>query len=435
MEWYEALIAIIGGFLLLVFLGIPINYALGLSFIPILFFFSGERPGYVLDLFGMTAFRKLNTPTIIAVPLFILMGQLFYVTGTGIRMYEGFQRWLGWLPGGLAISTISTTTAFAAICGSSMISAATLGPASIPSMIKQGYSQKLALGSLCAGATLAMLIPPSIPFIFYCVLTEQSIGHLFMAGIVPGIMLSAMFTTLTILMVIRNPSLAPATRRASWEERLKGIPLLAGPLGLIFLIMISLYTGLASVNELAAIGVAGALVLGLVHRELTWSKLLDALLGSMRFVGFAGLLFICAVFMGWGLTYYGVSAQLTQWISSLAVPRVVVLVIIMGIYLLLGMIMDASAIILVTIPVIYPIILQLGYDPIWFGVIFILNLEVGAITPPVGVNLFALKLAVPGTDLRAAIFGSLPYIALIFVGMVLLVLFPDIALWLPGTMR
>ncbi len=434
MEWWQALIAIIGGFLLLVFLGVPINFALGLSFIPVLFFFSGERPGYVLDLFGMTAYRKLLHHSLIAVPLFILMGQLFYVTGTGMRLYEGFQRWLGWLPGGLAISTIATTTVFAAICGSSMISAGTLGPVSVPSMIKQGYSPKLALGSLCAGATLAMLIPPSIPFIFYAVMTEQSVGHLFLAGIVPGIMLSAMFTALTIIRVKKNPSLAPPTKLFPLRERIRAIPWLAGPLGLIFLIMFTLYTGIAGVNELAAIGVVGAIILGLVYRDLDLRKLVSALLHTGRFIGFAGTLFVSAVFMGWGLTYYGVSAQLTEWISSLVVPRVVILLIIMGMYLLLGMVMDASAIILVTIPVIYPIILQLGYDPIWFGVIFILNLEVGAITPPVGVNLFALKLAIPGVELKDAIFGSIPYVALIFVGMALLILFPDLALWLPRTM-
>ena len=435
MEWYQALIAIIGGFLLLVFLGVPINFALGLAFIPVLFFFSGERPGYVLDLFGMTINRKLLHHSLICVPMFVLMGQLFYVTGTGMRLYEGFQRWLGWVPGGLAVSTISTTTVFAAICGSSMISAGTFGPVSIPSMTKQGYSPRLALGSLCAGATLAMLIPPSIPFIFYCVLTEQSIGQLFMAGLIPGLVLSAMFITLTIIRVKRNPSLAPPVKLASWRERRQGIPWLAGPLGLIFIILISLYLGIAGVNELAAIGVAGAIILGLAYRALNWRNLFNALQQTTRFIGFAGLLVACACFMGWGLTYYGVSAQLTEWISSLVVPRVVILIIIMGIYLLLGMVMDATPIILVTIPVIYPIILQLGYDPIWFGVIFILNLEVGAITPPVGVNLFALKLAVPGVDLKDAIFGSLPYIALIFVGMVLLVLFPEIALWLPSTMR
>ena len=350
-------------------------------------------------------------------------------------MYQGFQRWLGWLPGGLAVSTIGTTTVFAAICGSSMISAGTFGPISIPGMIKQGYSPRLALGSLCGGATLAMLIPPSIPFVFYCVLTEQSIGHLFMAGIVPGIIISAMFVALTIIIVKRNPSLAPPTSLAPWKERLQGIPWLAGPLGLIFLIMISLYTGIAGVNELAAIGVAGAIILGLAYREISWRKLSEALLSTTRFIGFAGLLVVCAVFMGWGLTYYGVSAQLTEWISSLIVPRVVILVILMGLYLLIGMVLDATPIILVTVPVIYPIILQLGYDPIWFGVILILNLEIGAITPPVGVNLFALRLAVPDVAIKDAVFGSLPYIGLIIVGMVLLVLFPDIALWLPSTMH
>ncbi len=434
MEWYYAVVAIIGFFLLFVFLGIPINFALALSFVPILFFLSGEPPNYVIDLFGLIVYRKLHSFPLVAVPLFVLMGQLFHVARMGERLYIGLERWLNWVPGGLAVATIATTTVFAAVCGSSLVSAGTIGPISIPSMVDRGYNRKLALGSLCAGGTLAMLIPPSIPMIFYCVVTEQSIGRLFMAGLLPGIIISIMMITFTILRVKRNPSLAPRVKAASWGERGQAIPWLAGPIGLILLIFVTLYMGLASVNELASIGVLGAIALGLAYRQLNWRRMSGALLQTTRFLGFFGILFACAVFMGFGLTYYGINAQLSQWITGLEVPRVVVIVILMGLYLLLGMIMDASAIILVTMPAVLPIILALGYDPIWFGIMLILNLEVGAVTPPMGVNLFALKLAVPGVDLRDAIFGSLPYLGLILICMVLLVLFPDIALWLPNTM-
>lgn len=434
MEWYQALLAMIGGFIFLVLIGIPINFALGLSFIPILYFFSGEPLNYVFDLFGLIAFRKLNDLVLVAPPLFILMGQLFRVTNVGARMYEGFQRWLGWVPGGLAVATIVTNTLVAAIVGASLISAGTTGPVSIPSMVRQGYDKRLAIGSECAGSTLAMLIPPSIPMIFYCVITEQSIGHLFMAGIVPGLMLGTMFTILIIIRVKRKPSLAPRVEMVPLKQRYQAIPWLAGPLGLILLILISLYTGIASVNEMAAIGVLGALILGFSYRELSWRRLYTALVRAARFNGFFAMIFVCACFMGFGFAYYGISQEFSQWITSLAVSRVVILLILMVMYLLLGMIMDASALILVTMPFVLPVILALGYDPIWFGVLLILNLEVGAITPPVGVNLFALKSAIPGIDLRDAVFGSFPFIGMIFITMGLLVLFPNLALWLPSTM-
>lgn len=434
MEWYQALLFMIGGFLFLVVIGIPLNFALGLAFIPVLYFFSGEPLDYVFDLFGFITFRKLNEHILVALVLFILMGQLFNVTGVGGKMYDGFQRWVGWMPGGLALATIGANTLVAAIVGASLISAATTGPVSIPSMVRYGYNKALAVGSECAGSTLAMLIPPSIPMIFYCVITDQSIGHLFMAGIVPGLIIAAMFTILILVRVKLKPSLAPRIGTVTLKERGQAIPWLAGPLCLILFILGAIYTGIASVNEVAAIGVLGVAILGLFYRELSWRKLLTAMMRASQFIGFFGMIFVCAVFMGFGFAYYGIADALTTWIEGLVVARVVILLILMVLFLLLGMIMTASAVILVSMPFILPVILTLGYDPIWFGVLLILNLEIGAMTPPVGVNLFALKAAIPELDLKDAIFGSLPFIGVICIAMGLLVLFPNLALWLPGTM-
>ena len=434
MEWYLALIAIIGLFFVFIFMGIPVNFSLGLSFIPILLFLSPEPPSYVFDLFGMMTFRKLNSLTLVAVPLFILMGQVFSRTDIGLRMYEGFRRWFSWLPGGLAITTILTNTFFAAICGASMIAAGTTGPVSIPSMVKNGYYPRLAAGAETAGSALAMLIPPSIPGIFYCVITEQSIGRLFMAGLLPGILLSSLFMISIVLRVKRNPAMAPKGRKVSMPDRMEALPWIIGPAGLIFLIIFALYSGLAGVNEMAAIGVAGGLILALIHKEMNWSTLAKALLNSTRFIGFFSMVFVCANFMGFGFSYFGVTDAFSGWIHSLAVPRVVILIILMLLYLLMGMIMDASALILVSMPVVFPIIEALGYDPIWFGILLILNLEIGAITPPVGVNLFALKAAIPDLNLKDAVFGSVPFILIIIFVMVLMVIFPDMALWLPNRM-
>lgn len=434
MEWYSALVAMVGLFFLFVLIGIPINFSLGLSFIPLMYFFSGEPLDYVFNLFGMVTFRKLNSLVLVAVPLFVFMGQLFSATRVGFRMYEGFRRWLGWVPGGLAVATVLTNTLFAAICGSSMISTGTTGPVSIPSMVRHGYSKRLALGSECAGSALAMLIPPSIPGIFYCIVTEQSIGRLFMAAIIPGLVLAGLFTISIIVRVKLSPSIAPHGETASWKERSQAVPWLAGPFTLILFILGSLYTGIASVNEMAAIGVLGAFVLGMSYRELSSGTLSIGLIRSVRLMGFFSMIFVCACFMGFGFTYYGISEAFSEWIVGLAAPRVVIFVILMAMYLLMGTMMDASALILVSMPVVLPVILAMGYDPIWFGIMLILNLEIGAITPPVGLNLFALKAAIPDVDLKDAVFGSFPFMIMIIIVMVLLVLFPDLALWLPSRM-
>lgn len=434
MEWYIALFSIVGLFLVMVLFGIPVNYSLGLSFIPILAFFSNESPQYVFDLFGMIAFRKLGSVVMIAIPMFMLMGQVFATTGVGVRLYEGFRRWLSWLPGGLAVATIMTNTLFAAVCGASLISAGTTGPVSIPSMVKHGYSRRLAAGAECSGSALAMLIPPSIPGIFYCVITEQSIGRLFMAGIVPGVILAALFVIVTIIRVKLNPQIAPKGESSNTTERIKSLPWIGGPLGLIIVIMLALYSGFAGVNEMAALGVCGAVALGLFYRELNLKSLLQGAIRCCRISGFFAMIMVCAVFMGFGFSYFGISQEFSSWIGSLDVPREVILLILMITFLLMGMIMDASALILVSMPVIYPVLQTLNYDPIWFGVILILNLEIGAITPPVGVNLFALKAAVKEIDMSDAIFGSIPFILMIALVIVLLVIFPDLALWLPNTM-
>jgi len=432
MEWYSALIGMIGLFFLFVLAGIPINFALGLSFIPLMYFFSGEPLSYVFNLFGMITFRKLNSIVLVAVPLFILMGQFFAGTNVGFRMYEGFRRWFGWVPGGLSVATIMTNTIFAAICGASMISAGTTGPVSIPNMMRHGYNSRLALGSETAGSALAMLIPPSIPGIFYCIITEQSIGRLFMAGIVPGLILASLFVISIIARVKWNPSIAPKGEVCTWAERYHSIPWIGFPLGLVVFILVALYSGLAGVNEMAAIGVAGALILGFSYRELNKDIFITSLTRSAQFMGFFCMIFVCANFMGFGFTYYGISQAFAGWVGGLEVPRLVILLILMALYLFMGMIMDASALILVSMPVVLPIIETLNYDPIWFGILLILNLEIGAITPPVGVNLFALKAAIPDVDLRDAIFGSVPFIFMVVLVMALTIAFPEMVLWLPG---
>jgi len=434
MEWYTVLTIIIGLFILLILIGIPINYSLGLSFIPILLFLSDEPPSYVLNLFAMITFRKLNSIVLVAVPTFILMGQIFAQTNIGFRMYEGFKRWLGWLPGSLAVTTVVSNTFFAAICGASMISAGTTGPVAIPSMLKNGYSSRLAVGVTCSGSTLAMLIPPSIPGIFYCVITEQSIGRLFMAGLIPGIILAGLFIALIIIRVKINPELAPTTQKASIQEKMKALPWIAGPVCLVLFILFALYTGIAGVNEMAAIGVLGGLILAVAYRELSRSAMALAIKKCVRFIGFFSMIFVCSNFMGFGFSYFGINEAFSNWVGGLLVPRMVILVILMITFLFMGMFMDASAIILVSMPVIFPIIKKLGFDPIWFGILLILNLEIGAITPPVGVNLFALKAANPDLNLRDAVQGSMPFILMIVLVMVLLTIFPQIALWLPNRM-
>ena len=279
-----------------------------------------------------------------------------------------------------------------------------------------------------------MLIPPSIPMIMYCVVTDTSIGHLFMAGIVPGLILAAMFSIQIFVRVSLNPSLAPPAPPSSWKERGKSIPGLAPPITLVLIILGALYTGLAGINEIAAIGCAGTFILAFAWRDMDRKKLERILLRTVRLTGFFALLLVCARFMGFGFAYYGISAQFVDWITGLEVSRWVIIVILMGLYLMLGTLMNASAVILVTMPFVLPIILALGYDPVWFGVVLILNLQVGAITPPVGVNLFALKSAVPGVEMSDAFIGSIPFASLMAVMVVLLLLFPDLALWLPGTM-
>ena len=416
--------------LLLVLIGIsiPVGAALGLL-------------GLILDpLYSMlplsSAMGELSWSTnneflLVAIPLFIMLGEVLLRAGFAERMYSAMSLWLSWLPGGLMHANIGASTLFSATSGSSVATAATVGTVAIPQIRKYGYNEPLFLGSLAAGGTLGILIPPSINLVIYGVLTNSSVPKLYLAGIIPGFAMAALFMLTIVVACIVKPSWGGKTIKATWGQRLASLVDLAPPMGIFLLVVGSIYAGLATPTEAAALGVFGAFLLAAWFKRLSWKMLGEVIEGTMRSTAMIMLIVIAAAFLNFIMSATGLTDALTSSIQGLGLGPGWMLLIIVVFYLVLGCFMETLSMMITTIPIVAPIMLALGYDPIWLGILIIILVEAALITPPVGLNLFVVQSLRKSGSMNAVIVGSLPFVFAMFVMLAILAFFPDIALWLP----
>ncbi len=381
------------------------------------------------------AWGVMSENTMTAVPLFVLLGELLLRSGMADRMYTVFAAWLGRLPGGLLHTNIGCCALFAATSGSSVATAATIGTVALPSLRKNGYPMSDSLGSLAAGGTLGIMIPPSINFIIYGSMTNTSVGKLFIAGIIPGLMLAGMFMTWIVVshtLRAEKVSVVEVPR----AERVRLLRYLLEPVAVFGVVMGTLYLGIATATESAALGLVVAMIFIVAQGKLSWSLLETCFVSSARTTGMILLIVLAAFVLNLALSLSGIGEALTKWVTGFGLGRVQLLMSLIVFYLILGMFMDTLSMMVATIPLAFPVISSVGVDPIWFGVFIVLMCELGLITPPVGMNLFLVQgIRTDPGPVTDVIRGALPYATIMIVFALLMIHFPALATWLPELMR
>jgi C4-dicarboxylate transporter, DctM subunit len=365
---------------------------------------------------------------LLAIPLFVLLGEILLRAGIAERTYRALFHWLSWLPGGLMHANVATSALFAATSGSSVATAATITTVALPQARKFGYAESLFAGSIAAGGTLGILIPPSINLIVYGFLTNTSIPRLFLAGIVPGISLTILFMIGIVVICLINPKLSGQKVSSSWTQRFGGLKDLI-PVLLIFVVVIgSIYAGFATPTESAALGVLAALALAAAHRRLSLVMLRDVVEGTMRTTAMIMLILFAAYFLNFVLASIGLTQMLTDFINNLGMSPMATMLVIVVLYVVLGFFIETLSLMVITIPIVAPVVVGLGFDPVWFGVLLILLIEMALITPPVGLNLYVVQGIRQRGSISEVMIGSIPFVVLIFLMIFLLLLFPDLAL-------
>ena len=422
--------AFLGGVLgLTVMSGAVLGAALGLTGFAILEIFGGG----VTRLGVQAVFNVLAEFTLTAIPLFILLGDVLVASGLATGIYKAMSPLFGRLRGGLLHTNIAVCTVFGAVSGSSMSVSAAVGSVAYPELSQRGYDRRLVVGSLAGGGTLGLLIPPSLSLLIYGTLTDTSIGKLFLAGVLPGLMMAALFMVYIEITVRRQPSLAPQEPRMPWGETLRATMAVWPILVLILAVLGSLFAGIATPTESAAVGVAAAVLLGFTMGDLTWPKLAKTFLSSASTFAVIALVFMGAVILAQSISLMQLPQKMLETISGVGMSPLVLLVVIVFIYLLLGMIFDGLSMMVMTLPVVFPLMTGLGFDAIWLGVVITMMVEIGMLTPPVGMNLFVLVGITQGkVTLAEAAMGALPFWILLMVGVAILTVVPGIATWLPS---
>lgn len=420
----------IGVLLVLFLLRMPVAFAMALTGLVGFAYLSG--PGPALSIMAQDIFEQFSNYPLSVIPMFILMGSFAFASGISQRLYKTAYAWVGALRGGLTIATVLACAGFAAICGSTAATAATMGKIALPEMKKYKYDNKLATGTVASAGTLGVMIPPSTVLIVYGILVEESIGKLFVAGILPGILLSLFFVATVALLCLRNPQLGPPGTATTWKEKIKATGGIIEAIILFLLAIGGLFLGWFSPTQAGAIGAGGALFIGIIRRKLTWKTFVES--------GKDGLLTGCmvlsiitgAVIFGHFMAMSTIPFILADWIGNLPIHRMAIMAVIIFIYFIGGFFMDSMALIVVTIPIFYPIVQELGFDPIWFGVIIVLTGEMGVITPPVGVNVFVIKGIAPEIPLNIIFKGIMPFLVALIILTIILNFFPQIATFLPS---
>jgi C4-dicarboxylate transporter DctM subunit len=429
-------IALLGILTVLFGMGIYVSVSMGLGGLALVTLF-GDRP--VWDIFGYVPWNTTTSFTLVALPLFVLMGEVLLRSGVTEGMYSTLAKWLNPLPGGLLHSNIAACAMFACISGSSAATAATIGGVSLPFLKRYGYSDRVAAGSLVAGGTLGILIPPSIVFIIYGVLVEESIGKLYLAGFVPGFLMAFAFMALIALQAIRNPSIAPKVPASTWRERLVGLGSLLPIMFLMALVLGTIYTGVATATEAAAFGVCGAFLIAIVNRRISGAMLRETFLASAGTTAMILFILIGAFVLQFILAFLGLPALISNWVISMQLTQMQVVLMICVIYIVLGTFMEELSMVVTTIPIFLPMLKALGVDLVWFGVIVVMLVQIAIVSPPVGMNLHALRrqLAGPGKEppISDVFIGVMPFFLVMILTLALVIMFPQIALWLPGSAK
>jgi C4-dicarboxylate transporter, DctM subunit len=381
---------------------------------------------------GEVAWSSSADFILVAVPMFILMGELMMRSGVTDAMYEALDRWVGHIPGGLMHTNIAASAMFAATSGSSIATAATIGTVSIPNMDRYGYNPSLFLGTIAAGGTLGILIPPSINMVLYGAMSDTAVGDLYLAALIPGLMLAGMFILYVYLRCVLNPSLAPKGKASSWAQRVQALVYLLPPVMLFLLVVGSIYAGLATATEASALGVMGSLALVIMRGRLSVQLLLRSFEGTVRTTAMVMAIVIAAYFLNFVLSTLGLTDAAVKWVGQLGWEPISVLLCIIVLYVFLGCFVESLTLMIATTPIVVPIIQQLGYSPIWFGVVFVILIETALITPPIGMNLFVVQSVRKGGAFRDVVTGSLPFVVVMFLLIICLIAFPGLALWLPS---
>jgi C4-dicarboxylate transporter, DctM subunit len=417
---------------LLMILRMPIGFSLAIVGFLGFCWLSGYSAGF--SMLALAIYKAGASYALTVIPLFILMGQFANHSRMGYDLYQTVYRWIGFLPGGLAMASIGACAGFAAISGSSMATAATLGTVALPEMKRFKYDDALATGCVAAGGTLGILIPPSTVMIIYGILAEQPIGTLFIAGVIPGLLLSGLFMIAIYVMTRKNPALGPPGPRFTFKEKVVSLKDTWGILSLFLLIIGGLYAGWFTPTEAAGVGAAGAFIVTLIKRRLTRQSLADVLSETTLTTGMIFTILIGAGIFGYFLTVSQMTDQLSGWVAGLGLNRYAVMLLICLVYIVLGCLMDGLAIMVLTLPIVFPLVMELGFDPIWFGVVMTVLLEMGLITPPVGMNVFVISGIARDVPMYTIFRGIWPFFAAMIVCLALLIVFPQIALYLPATM-
>lgn len=418
--------------LVLLALGVPVGFTLLITGVAGLFYIGGE--GLVAGVLRTAPLSSVSTYELITVPMFILMAEFVILSGVADSLFKAAATWIGRVRGGLAIATAVAGAGFGAISGSSTASAATLAATSIPAMLREKYEPRLACGVVAISGTLAMLIPPSIALVIYGIIADVSIGQLLVAGIVPGILVLFTIAATVVVLVKLKPEHAPLGRRYTWREKLASLRV-AGPLLFLFLAVTGIiYLGVATPTEAAGIGAFGAMLLTLLAGKLSWRTALEALGKAMGTTCMIMMIIMGAKVFTYFFTLTQATQQLVGFVGAMDVhPWVIMAVILLG-YLILGFFMDQIAILILTVPVVLPVIMALGFDPVWFGVIVIVIAEIGLVTPPLGLNVFVVS-KYTGRPLGEVFWGVAPHVYAHLLLVVVMCLFPALVLWLPSTMR
>ncbi|HIC85311.1 MAG TPA: TRAP transporter large permease [Desulfobacterales bacterium] len=431
-------VGIIGIFvMIMVFLTrMPVAYVMAMiGYLGFTAMISGQG---ALNLLSRVIYDVFSSYGLTTIPLFVLMGQFAFNSGISRRLYDTGYKFLGSTRGGLAMATVSACTAFGAVCGSSPATAATMATVGLPEMKRFNYADELATGAVASGGGLGMIMPPSIVLIVYGILTEQSIGKLFVAGIVPAILVTILFITSIYIWCSKAPSQGPKGERFSWKVRFRSLMGMGETLVVFIMVMGGLFMGIFTPTEAAAVGSFGMLMVALIRRQLTWEGFVRSLYETLATSCMVMMLIAGAVIFGKFLAVTRIPFNISTWVGGLDIPPYMIMSVIVLIYFFGGCFMDALAFVTLTVPIFYPVVTALGYDPIWFGIIIVMVTEMGVITPPVGINVYVVfgvaRRVIGEIPLESIFKGILPFLLAVIAGIIILMIFPGLILYLPNMM-
>ena len=417
----------------LIFLRMPIGFLMAI--IGAVGFAAIVTGNAALNLLAKDFFSVFSSHELTVIPLFVLMGQVSFHSGISSRLFDTAYKFIGHLPGGLAIAAVGACAAFSAVCGSTNATAATMAAATLPEMKRYNYKPNLATGVVAAGGSLGILIPPSVIFIVYGILTEQSIGKLFLAGVIPGTLLVILFVATILIWARINPSLGPAGPKATWKERFKSIQGVIETLLIFILVLGGLFSGFFTPTEAGAIGAFVTIIIAIARKMLTWEKFVTSLFETTRTTCMIMVIVAGATIFGHFLAVSRIPYNIASWVSAMNMSPILIMFMIVLIYIIGGCFIDSLALIMLTVPIFYPLVSQLGFDPIWFGVIIVMVTQIGVLTPPVGVSVYVVSGIARNVPLEVIFKGVIPFIIALLIGVLLIMIFPKIALFLPQMIR